>query len=259
MKVIALTYNYDLGKLSDIGRSWAKDVYGNKDYIFEYSAASYATFIAKNPSQKLHIYTDDIQLLRDKLIKYEIDHDRIVYHDFSENLKSYAGNLRYSFDVLTDFIYHAKSETEYTVKIDNDLIFRGPLPEPSENDILVWKYERKISEGDPRMGEIKVAQETIGNTQVPIYNLGILGLPVSYPELELRQVCDDMVSVDISSVTDVNAKIWHCCEQTANNWIFFKHKYNIIQTHNIVEHYFDRKQKCIEDAKYLLVKTNDTI
>ena len=56
MKCIALTYNYDLNKLSSIGRHWAKDVYGGKNFIFEYSAASYATFIDKNPKRILDIY-----------------------------------------------------------------------------------------------------------------------------------------------------------------------------------------------------------
>jgi len=37
-------------------------------------------------------------------------------------LSKYENNLNYSFDVLTDFIYHGKSKEEYTVKIDNDLV-----------------------------------------------------------------------------------------------------------------------------------------
>jgi len=215
MKCIALTYNYDLNKLSSIGRHWAKDVYGGKNFIFEYSAASYATFIDKNPKRILDIYTDDISLLKQEINKYKINQDQIKYHDFTDQLKKYGKDLKYSFDILTDFIYIAKSANDFTVKIDNDLVFYGELPEPKENDIFVWKYERKIYEGNPLMGEIKVAQEAIGTT-------------------------------------NVNSKIWHCCEQTANNWIFHKYKYNIIETYNIVDHLFDRKQKCIEDAKYLL-------
>lgn len=251
MKVIALTYNYDLTKLSDIGRTWADKVYCNKDFIFEYSAASYATFIEKNPELILDLYTDDVDLIKNKLFKYNIDHSRINYHDYSLKLNSYK-NLLYSFDVLTDFIYFAKSKNEFTVKIDNDLIFYGALPKPNPNEVFVWKYERKIYEGNPLMGEIKVAECVLGRTDVPIYNLGILGIPSDYPETELREVSKQMVSVDISNVTDLNTKIWHCCEQTANNWIFYKKKYNIVETYNIVNHHFDNKIKCIEDAKYLL-------
>jgi hypothetical protein len=73
MKIITLTFAYDLNKLLEIGRFWSKDVYINKDFIFEYSAASYATFIDKNPNLKLHLYTDDIQLMKEKLSLYEIN------------------------------------------------------------------------------------------------------------------------------------------------------------------------------------------
>jgi len=63
---------------------------------------------------------------------------------------------------------------------------------------------------------------------------------------------EDMISVDISDVTDTDSKIYHCCEQTANNWIFHKENYNVIETYNYVDHLFDRKGDCIELSKYLL-------
>ncbi len=72
MKVIALTYNYDLPKLIDIGRKWAPDVYGNKEFIFDYSAASYATFLDKHRNQTIHLYTDDIELLKHKMEQYDV-------------------------------------------------------------------------------------------------------------------------------------------------------------------------------------------
>lgn len=252
MKVIALTYDYDLGKLSDIGRTWAKDVYGGKDFIFEYSAASYATFIDKNPGKQLNIYTDDVSFLEEKLAKYNIDHSKIIYHDFSHVLNELSKNMKYSFEALTEFIYYAKSKEDFTVKIDNDLVFYGELPEPKEGEVFVWAYERLIYQGNPLMGEIKVAQDVLGRTDIPIYNLGVLGLPVNYPEQELREVLNRMVDVDISSVTDLDTRIWHCCEQTANNWIFFKYGYSVRETNNVVVHYYDNKKMCIEKAKYLL-------
>lgn len=254
MKVIALTYDYDLTKLAEIGRKWAPHVYCNKDFIFEYSAASYATFLDKNPTRVINLYTDDTPLAKEKMAKYAVDQDRVIYHDFTPVLNSYVNGLRYSFDVLTDFIYYAKSDSEFTLKIDNDLIFHSEIPEPKENEVFVWKYERKIYEGDPRMGEIKVAQNTIGTTDLPIYNLGILGLPVKYPEQELREICDAMVNVDISDVSDLGAKIWHCAEQTANNWIFNKYGYKIVETYPYVTHLYAQKLKCILHAQYLLKK-----
>lgn len=254
MKVIALTYNYDLTKLAEIGRKWAPQVYGNKDYIFEYSAASYATFLDKNPKKPLHLYTDDIPLIKEKLSKYVTGLEWVIFHDITPLLEKYKNGMRYSFDMLTDFIYYGKSETEFTLKIDNDLIFHSEIPEPKENEVFVWKYERKVYQGDPRMGEIKVAQNTIGTTDLPIYNLGILGLPVTYPEQELRETCDAMVDVDISDVSDLGVKIWHCAEQTANNWIFNKYGYKIVETYPYVTHHYDNKQVCINKAQYLLKK-----
>lgn len=250
MKIIALTYAYDMSKLMNIGRKWAPSVYGDKEFIFDYSAASYATFLDKHRDLALHLYTDDIELLKSKMEKYNVPKN-IVYVDFSENINKLSKS-KYSFDMLTHFIYSAKSDKEFTVKIDNDLIFLDSLPTPSENSVFVWKYERLVKEGDPRMGEIKVIQDTVGDVNLPIYNLGVLGIPHDFPEQELKDVCEKMVNVDISSVSDLGVKIWHCAEQTANNWIFKNKGYNIIQTHNVVDHLYDNKKACIERAKYLL-------
>jgi len=254
MKVIALNYSYDLKKLSDIGRVWANDVYVGKNFISEYSSASYATFVDKNPNLVLNLYTDDIDDMKNKMSKYNINQNNIIYHDYSENLKKYENNLRYSFDVLNDFIHFARSRDEYTVKIDNDLVFTGQIPKINHihQDILVWQYERLVLNGDPRMGEVKVSSEVIGEITYPIYNLGLFGIPPSYPEEYFMEIYEKMVSVDILEVSDLNVHTWHCAEQTANNWIFYKQKYNVIQTNNIVKHHYSDKKQCINDAKYLL-------
>lgn len=254
MKVIALNYSYDLKKLSDIGRVWAKDVYKNKDFIFEYSSASYATFIDKNPNLKLDLYTDDIEFMKNKMSKYNINQDNVIYHDYTENLKKYDGNLRYSFDILNDFIHFAKSNNDFTIKIDNDLIFNDKIPkiDYTENDIIVWKYERLVLNGDPRMGEVKVSKNVVGDYNYPIYNLGIFGLPSTYPKDYLMEIYEKMVSVDIIDVSDLGVHTWHCAEQTANNWVFYSKKYNVIESYNFVDHLFDNKGECINRAKYLL-------
>jgi len=155
MKFIALNYNYDLNKMSQIGRKWAFDVYKNKEFISDYSSASYASFIDKNRKSILHLYTDDVEGMKEKMNKYNIDQDRIIYIDYTEQLTKYNESLNYSFTVLNDFINYAKSETEYTVKIDNDLFFHSELPQIDDNSIMVWKYERIVRNGDPRWGEIK--------------------------------------------------------------------------------------------------------
>jgi hypothetical protein len=251
MKYIALTYDYDLSKLSDIGRKWSFDVYKDKNFIFDYSSTSYATFIDKNPNSILHLYTDDVQLMKEKMSHYNINQENIVYIDYSENLKKYINNLNYSFDVLNDFINYAKSNTEFTVKIDNDLIFKNELKNINYDSILVWKYERVVSQGDIRWGEIKICQQVLNNINFKIYNLGLFGFPPNFENEEVKDIMNKLTSVDISDVTDVNSKIYHCCEQTANNWVFHKKNYNIIETFDIVDHLFDNKGECINRAKHL--------
>lgn len=252
MKFIALNYNYDLDKMYNIGRKWAYDVYKNNEFIAEYSAASYATFIDKNKTEVLHLYTDNISLMRKKLEVYNIDLDRINFIDYNNELSKYDSTLIYSFTVLNDFINFAKSTTEYTIKIDNDLIFKEKLPFPNNDSILTWKYERLVKQGDIRCGEIKICNKVLNTTDFKIYNLGLFGLPINYQTIEAKEVMDKMISIDISDVTDVDSKIYHCCEQTANNWIFKKYNYNIIEAYQYVDHLFDRKGECIERAKYLL-------
>lgn len=252
MKIIALNYNYNLDKMSEIGRKWAYDVYKNYDFIMDYSVASYATFIDKNVDKLLHLYTDNVKMMKEKISKYNIDQDRINYIDYSVELKKYTNELKYSFTVLNDFINYAKSQTEYTIKIDNDLIFYSALPQIDEDSVCVWKYERIVRDGDPRWGEIKICKEVLRDTNFKIFNLGIFGLPKNYKIDEAKKVMDDMIKIDISDVTDVDSKIYHCCEQTANNWIFHKNQYKVTELYHCVDHLFDRKGLCIEKAKYLL-------
>jgi len=254
MKVITLTFAYDLKKLFEIGRFWAKDIYIDKQFIFEYSAASYATFLEKNPNLKLHLYTDDVNLIKEKLNKYNINLDNIIYYDYSEKIKSYERKLKYSFDILHDFIIEARSQNEYTIKIDCDLSFYNSIPniDNSNKDILVWKYERMLFQGDPRMGEIKSSILSVGDFNYKIYNVGLLGFPSTFQFDELDNIYRKMADVDILDVSDLKVKSWHCAEQTAKNWIFHKYNYNVIQTCNYVNHNFSSKKQCIEDAKYLL-------
>ena len=190
MKVITLTFAYDISKLFEIGRFWAKDVYIDKDFISDYSAASYATFLHTNPDLQLHLYTDDIDLIREKLNQYNVNLKNVVYHDYSEKLKSYEGKLKYSFDILHDFIIEQRSNSEYTVKIDCDLSFRNKIPmmDNTSKDILVWKYERMLFNGDPRMGEIKSSTLSVGNINYKIFNVGLLGIPPTFEIDELDDV-----------------------------------------------------------------------
>ena len=253
MKVIALVFDYNLDKVIEVGRHTAKSVYRNKDFIFEYSAASYATFIDKNPVTKLDLYTDDIDLMYSKLSKYNINLNNIIFHDYSERLKKYV-DLDYCFRILFDTIKENHSFEEYTVKIDNDMIFLDSIPDMPNNDnrVLVWKREHYVDTGNPLWGEKKACQIALGTTQFPVSNIGLLGLPINMQMDEAEKAMNGLVGVDISDVTDVGSKIYHCCEQTAWNWIFHKYNYEIIETYPYVQHHFVDKINCIAEAKYLL-------
>jgi hypothetical protein len=253
MKFIALTFDYSIKNLQDIGRKWAPEVYKDKDFIFEYSAASYASFLFFNPEKKLEILTDDIFMMKEKLDKYNVNLSNISLVDWSEELKEFKKH-KYAFEPLIQLIKKYKDSQEYIIKLDNDLICKKPFDLKLNNEVLVWKYERIVEQGDPRWGEKLICNTLFNNTNFRIYNVGLLGIPPQFwiHHQEYLKTCYDMIDVDISKVTDVGSEIYHCCEQTAYNWIFHKYDYNIIETYNIFEHYFDRKINCILDAKKYL-------
>ena len=253
MKAIALTFDYDLNKMISNGRFWAEKVYGSESLdIFKYSAASYATFIYKNPTIPLSIFTNNVTLIKECLNKYNIDLSNVELIDYESQIKI-SKNSPYTFQPIVDLCYSFKNSKEYILKIDNDLIWNSPIPIINENtDVLVWKFERYVKDGDPRMGEILVCQKVCKEINFKEYNIGILGYPIGYPMQDFYETCDKMVNVDIKSVSDLDVNIYHCCEQTAQSWIFHKYNYNVIETDNFIEHWCENKSMCIEKAKYLL-------
>jgi hypothetical protein len=253
MKAIALTFDYDLTKMKTNGRFWAEKVYGVEVLnIFKYSAASYATFIKTNPNIPLTIYTNDVDLIKDCLSDYDIDLTNVNYVDYTNQIIE-SKKSPYTFQPIVDLCYSFKDTDEYILKIDNDLIWHKPIPKIDEKkDILVWKFERYVKDGDPRMGEILVCEKVCGTTNFKEYNIGVLGYPIGYPISEFYEISNQMTMVDIKSVSDLGVNIGHCCEQTAQSWIFHKYNYNIIETHSFVEHLYENKLECVEKAKNLL-------
>ena len=253
MKAIALTFNYDLEKMKSNGRFWVERVYDNKVLsIFKYSAASYATFIDKHPEVKLTIYTNDVELMKKCMEEYNINYGNITYVDYTEKINE-SKKHPFMFQPLCDWLYDTADPNDYVIKIDNDLIWNSSLPTFDEDkDVLVWKFERIIRHGDPRMGEVLVCQKVCNNIDFKGYNLGVLGVPKGYPMKEFHDVCEEMTRVDIKPVSDLGVNIWHVCDQTAHNWVFHKHNYNILEMYPYVDHYFDNKLMCIERAKYLI-------
>lgn len=253
MRAIALTFNYDLVKMKTNGRFWADVVYGvDVLNIFKYSAASYATFLNTNPKIPLTIYTNDVDLIRACLSDYEVDLSKVDFIDYTRELVE-SKKSPYTFQPIVDLCYSLKDSTDYIIKIDNDLIWHGEIPNIDiSKDVLVWKFERYVKDGDPRMGEILVCDKVCGDTNFKEFNIGILGYPINYPFREFYDVSNAMTLVDITPVSDLGVRIWHCCEQTAQSWIFHKHNYNIIELYPIVEHFYENKLECIEKAKHLI-------
>lgn len=255
MKAIALTYDYDLEKMKDNGRFWAERVY-SKDVstIFKYSASSYATFLHHNPDIPLEMYTNDIDMLKSCMDEYDVPMDKVTYIDYSEEIKK-SKEHHYIFQPLVDLLYNTHEGDEYRIRIDNDLIWKGSIPNIDETkDVLIWKFERYVRDGNPKMGEILVCQTVLNNIDFKEYNVGVLGYPKGYPMKELYDTCNKMSDVDIISVSDLGTHVWHVCEQTAESWIFHKYGYNVIETVNFVDHYHENKMRCLEEAKFLLKK-----
>lgn len=259
MKFIALTFDYNISNLKSIGRKWAPNIYREKDFIFEYSAASYASFIYWNPDQIFEIYTDDVDVLKNKLDKYDVCLKNVFIIDWSQELEIYK-NHKYSFEPIIQLVKKYKNSNEYIVKLDNDLVCKKKFEIKNENSVLLWKYERVVTEGNPLWGEKLACQQSIGTTDFKIYNIGVMGIPIGFWKHyeEFENVCNSMINVDISGVTDVGSKIYHCCEQTAYNWIFEKYNFNILETYDIFDHHFEIKANCIEHAKKYLVNKQGT-
>jgi hypothetical protein len=79
MKAVSLVFEYDFDKQVNSGRTWGKTGYKSKDFIFEYSAASFATFAHLNKDLDFchEILTDDKKLLEKKLSQYAVNLEKL--------------------------------------------------------------------------------------------------------------------------------------------------------------------------------------
>jgi hypothetical protein len=254
MKAIALVFDYDLDKLKSNGRFWADNIYGKSENdTFSYSAASYATFLDKNKDIPLEIYTNNIDKIKSKLEKYKVNLTNVFYFDITDEIIE-SKKSKYTFQPIVDLCYKFKNSKEYIIKIDNDLVWNKTIPKLNEyKDVLIWKFERYVYQGDVRMGEQLVCENVCKTTNFKEYNIGVMGYPIGYPMEEFYQTCANMVEVDILPVSDLGVNVWHCCEQTAQSWIIHKFNYNAIETTDIVNHWYEDKFLCIEKAKYLIL------
>lgn len=255
MKAVALTFDYNIvgdGSLDSIGRHWAKDIYKNKAFIFKYSAASYATFIHHNPEITFEIHTDDVPLLYKELYAYDIDFSNVHLINWRDEIALHKQH-KYPFECAIQLVNKYKNSEDYILKLDNDLICKSKLVIDG-SAILVWKYERRVKSGRTVWGEKYICDQTIGSTDFDSYNMGVMGLPTEFWRYhgEFLDLCRQMVAVDISNITDVNSKIYHCCEQVAYNWVWQKYSFPIKESAEYFDHHYYLKENCILDAKYIL-------
>lgn len=251
MKFAALTFDLSMQKLNDIGRTWGTRIYKEKDFIFEFSAASYATFIAHNPDKDLTIMTDNVSLLNEKLNKYDIDLSNTKVIDWSKEIEEFKKH-KFAFKPLMELISLFKDCGEYTVRLDNDLVCKSKI----ENDfgdpesVVVWKAEGMVKDGDIRWGERLVCETVFNETNFMRYNIGVLGMPVKFLAhyQEYLDNCEKLINVDITPVSDLGVKMYHVCEQTSYNWLMHKYNFKVKECDNIFDHHFEVKGNCISAA-----------
>ena len=177
MKFISLVFDYDFGKQKKSGRIWADRAYRSKDFIFEYTAASIATFCHHNPDKKYIIDTDDVDLLTLKIKQYSVDTSCIEIRDSSELISEWCKDDYCFWPLLRHLDYHASRSEESIVKLDNDLTCLKSVDGLDNFEgVLAWKFERKVSDGRDYWGEKYACAKAIGTDQFLEYNTGVLGI-----------------------------------------------------------------------------------
>ncbi len=264
MKTVSLVFEYDLKKQKESGRVWSEEAYRNKDFVFEYSAASFASFLHHNP-QRVHIVdTDDVDLLYSKIKKYDVNYSNLDIRDSRDIIKEWKSQDYCFFPLLEHVKYHASNSKESVVKLDNDLTCLKPVDGLDDfSGILSWKFERNVSSGRDYWGEKYVCQKALGTDDFKEYNTGVLGISSDNLGIvdEFIEVTEKLISVDASSVIrfkshpDLRSKTYATSDQTAVNWVFHKNRLQVTETFDYFNHHcyrIDAKIDCIKESeKYL--------
>jgi len=264
MKTVSLVFEYDLEKQKKSGRVWSKEAYKDKDFVFEYSAASFASFLHHNPERVHIVDTDNPDLLYNKIKKYNVPYENLDIRNSSDLIDSWKEKDYCFFPLLEHVRYHAKNSTESIVKLDNDLTCLKPI-DGLENfsGILSWKFERYVSSGRDYWGEKYVCQQALGTDDFNEYNTGVLGVSVENLNIvdEFISITDKLISVDASSVIrfkshpEARSKTYATSDQTAVNWVFHKNNLKVTETYDYFNHHcyrIDAKLDCIKDSERYL-------
>ena len=244
MKFLSLVFDYNFQKMFESGRLWGQQGYKNKDYIFSYSAASIATVLHQNPKINYEVWTDDPQLLLEKISEYDVQTTNLSLVDKSKEISEWSKH-RYCFWPAVKLV-DENLNGEKIIKLDNDLTCLKPCDELFDFEgCLMWKYERICSKGRDYWGESYAALGAYGTADFPIYNIGVFYLHPKYHDLAktVPQLCEDMLNVDISPIVrftedpSVKTRMWSCSEQTADCYFVWKHKIPVRETHDFFEHH----------------------
>jgi hypothetical protein len=264
MKAISLVFEYDFKKQKKSGRMWGEKGYRSKDFIFEYSAASFATFAHHNKSFNHEIMTDDKDLLWKNMSKYDVDFSCASLIDAKDRILDWK-NHRYCFYPAMMHLDMYKEEEDYLLKLDNDLECKKPIDELVNKDqFLLWKHERNVSKGRQYWGESVASQRAFGTSNFETYNIGVLG----FPKGEKKEIIDEMIQaglkmseMDISDVVRFpdspgdTASMWSCSEQTGYCYILHTRGENIVTVEDYIDHHcygIESKSRCIDNSKFLL-------
>jgi len=262
-KFISLVFDYDFLKMYSSGRVWAKEGYKNRDNIFEYAAASIATVLNHNKKTQYDVLTDNRELLLSKISQYDVNCNNLNVVENSELIKKWSQH-EYCFWPIVEYYSQEFCEHENVIKLDNDLTCLkncDDLFNLIDDNALMWKFERKCSDGKLHWGEKYAAEKAFNTSNFDIHNMGIFALPQKFHthKDELKILTQKLIDVDISSIVkfsegeNIRVKIWSCSEQTAYNYFCSKHRIPIIDTTQWFEHHCYEKTKlsCVMAAKYL--------
>ena len=264
MKAISLVFEYDFNKQNESGRTWGNVGYKSKEFIFEYSAACFATFANLNSGFDHEVMTDDPVMLKEKIDKYDVDWSGLKIIDASKKIEEWKKH-RYCFYPAMMHLKEYEGVQEQLLKLDNDLECLVPLNVlEGNNDILMWKHERNVNSGREYWGERTAARLAFGTDNFELYNMGVMGFPEGDKQALISELVEagiKMSEADISSVVHFpekpghKVKIWSCSEQTGYCYILHKNGLNITTVEDQIHHHcygFDSKKDCINAAKKLL-------